>query len=106
LAFDSAGNVFVAELGYRAGMFPGNVAAPGQTTGGRVSIYNARGELQTSIGGGDNPCSPGDFFAPHDVTIDRHGDFYIGEVTLSAGGNAGLVPRDCHSLQKFVRITE
>jgi hypothetical protein len=82
------------------------VAGPGQTAGGRLSIYSARGELQTRFGGGDNPCTPGDFFAPHDVTIDRHGDFYVGEVTLSAGGNAGLVPRDCHSLQKFVRITE
>ena len=87
-------------------MFPGNVAGREQTTGGRVSVYDALGELQARIGGGDNPCSAGDFFAPHDVTIDRHGDFYVGEVTLSAGGNQGLVPRDCHSLQKFVRITE
>lgn len=106
LAIDPEGNVFVAELGYRAGMFPGNAAAPGQTTGGRVSIYNPAGELQTRIGGGDHPCSWGDFFAPHDIAIDRHGDFYVGEVTLSAGGNQGLVPRDCHSLQKFVRITD
>lgn len=105
VAVDAAGNVFVAELGYRAGMFPGNVAGPGQTTGGRVSIYNASGEVQVRIGGGENPCAWGDFFAPHDVTIDRFGDFYVGEVTLSAGAKVGLVPRDCHSLQKFVRIT-
>jgi DNA-binding beta-propeller fold protein YncE len=103
---DPSGNIFVAELGYRAGMFPGNVAEPGQTTGGRVSIFNSRGELQATIGGGDHPCSPGDFFAPHDITIDHFGDFYVGEVTLSAGGNEGLVPPDCHTLQKFVRITD
>jgi DNA-binding beta-propeller fold protein YncE len=103
VAIDPAGNLFVAELGYRAGMYDGNVAAAGQTTGGRVCIYSPTGERQATIGGGENPCAPGDFFAPHDVTIDRHGDFYLGEVTLSAGGNKGLVPRDCHTLQKFVR---
>jgi DNA-binding beta-propeller fold protein YncE len=104
VAVDAAGNMYLAELGYRAGMFEGNVALPRQTTGGRVSIYTADGELQTRIGGGENPCAPGDFFAPHDIAIDRVGDFYVGEVTLSAGGNQGLVPRDCHTLQKFVRI--
>jgi DNA-binding beta-propeller fold protein YncE len=106
VAIDPAGNVFVAELGYRAGMYPGNTPPPGQTTGGRVSILNSAGKLLAQIGGGQNPCAWGDFFAPHDVTIDRHGDFYIGEVTLSAGANQGLVPRDCHSLQKFVRLGE
>jgi DNA-binding beta-propeller fold protein YncE len=106
VAVDPQGNLFVAELGYKAGMFEGNVAGPGQTTGGRVSIYSAGGELQATIGGGDHPCAPGDFFAPHDITIDRFGDFYVGEVTLSAGGNQGLVPPDCHTLQKFVRIKD
>jgi DNA-binding beta-propeller fold protein YncE len=104
VAIDRAGNLFTAELGYRAGMFEGNVAAPGQTTGGRVCIYSPSGERLATIGGGDDPCAPGDFFAPHDITLDRFGDFYVGEVTLSAGGNAGMVPRDCHTLQKFVRI--
>jgi hypothetical protein len=60
--------------------------------------------LQARWGGGDNPCAPGDFFAPHDVVVDPRGDLYVGEVTMSAGGNQGVVPADCHSLQKFVRI--
>jgi DNA-binding beta-propeller fold protein YncE len=105
VAVDPAGNLFVAELGYRAGMYSGNVAGPGQTTGGRVSIFSPASELVATIGGGDDPCAAGDFFAPHDITIDPFGDFYVGEVILSAGGNQGLVPRDCHTLQKFVRIT-
>ncbi|MBI3836999.1 MAG: hypothetical protein HY288_03590 [Planctomycetia bacterium] len=105
VAIDSQENVFVAELGYRAGMFPGNEPPAGKPTGGRVSVFNPRGELQARWGGGDNPCAAGDFFAPHDISIDRGGDVYVGEVTMSAGGNRGLVARDCHTLQKFVRIT-
>ncbi len=104
VAIDPGQNVFVAELGYRAGMFPGNIPPPGNPTGGRVSVFNARGELQARWGGGDNPCAAGDFFAPHDVCLDRWGDVYIGEVTLSAGCNRSLVARNCHTLQKFVRI--
>jgi hypothetical protein len=29
---------------------------------------------------------------------------YVGEVVMSAGGRRGLVPADCHALQKFVRL--
>ncbi len=104
VAIDTHDNLYVAELGWRAGMFDGNQAPPGNPTGGRLSIFNLAGELQTRFGGGDNPCAPGDFFAPHDVCIDRFGDLYVGEVTQSAGANRGLVARDCHSLQKFVRL--
>ncbi len=102
---DAADRVFVAELGYRAGMFPGNAPPPGNPTGGRVSIFNRAGELQARWGGGDDPCAAGDFFAPHDVWVDRFGDLYVSEVTFSAGGNQGMVPPDCPALQKFVRIT-
>ncbi len=101
---EAAGYVYVAELGYRAGMFPGNEPPPGTPTGGRTSVFDAAGRLQARWGGGDNPCQVGDFFAPHDVWVDRFGDVYVGEVTMSAGGNRGLVSPDCPSLQKFVRI--
>lgn len=101
---DAHGNVCVAELGYRAGMFPGNEPPPGNPTGGRTSVFDADGRLQARWGGGDNPCQAGDFFAPHDVWVDPFGDVYVGEVTMSAGGNRGLVSPDCPSLQKFVRI--
>lgn len=101
---DDQDHVFVAELGYRAGMFPGNEPPPGNPTGGRMSIYNLAGELQSRWGGGDNPTAPGDFYAPHDVWVDRFGDLYVSEVTWSAGGCNGMVPADCPPLQKFVRI--
>jgi DNA-binding beta-propeller fold protein YncE len=105
VAFDQAGNLYVAELGYRAGMWPGTSAPSPDATGGRVSIFDADGKLLARWGGGENPTSPGDFFAPHDIRIDSRGDLYVSEVVMSAGGNRGLVSPDCHSLQKFTRCS-
>jgi DNA-binding beta-propeller fold protein YncE len=98
---DAAGNVYVAELGYKAGMWPGTSAPSPDATGGRVSVFDATGEALSRWGGGSNPCSPGDFFAPHDLCRDSRGDLYVGEVIWSAGGKQGMVPADCHALQKF-----
>jgi DNA-binding beta-propeller fold protein YncE len=103
VAFDQLGNLYVAELGYRAGMWPGTVAPTPHATGGRVSIFDPQGRLLARWGGGENPTAPGDFFAPHDIRVDSHGDVYVSEVVMSAGGNRGLVAPDCHSLQKFTR---
>jgi hypothetical protein len=100
---DSAGKVYVAELGFIAGMWPGTTAPSADAPGGRVSIFDRDGRLITHWGGGRNPCAPGDFFAPHGICVDSHGDIYVAEVVMSAGGNRGLVSPDCHPLQKFVR---
>jgi DNA-binding beta-propeller fold protein YncE len=100
---DSEGAVVVAELGYHAGIWPGSTLPSPDATGGRVSIFDFEGELLSRWGGGRDPCAPGDFFAPHDVWIDSRGDLYVSEVHWSAGGKRGLVPRDCHSVQKFIR---
>jgi DNA-binding beta-propeller fold protein YncE len=99
----AGGNVYVAELGFRAGMWPGTTAPTADASGGRVSIFDRHGELQARWGGGQNPCAPGDFFAPHGICADSRGDIYVAEVIMSADGNRGLVPRTCHTLQKFVR---
>ncbi len=101
---DRDDNVFVAELGRRGGMFPWMTPDP-QSTGGRVSIFDRAGTLLSRFGGGDRPCQPGDFYAPHDIWVDSEGSVYVGEVTWSAGGNRGLVPPDCPSLQKFMRLS-
>jgi DNA-binding beta-propeller fold protein YncE len=101
VCLDGGGNVYVAELGWRAGMWPGTSAAA-YAPGGRVSVFSRGGELLARLGGGDNPCAPGDFFAPHDICVDDRGDVYVGEVVWSAGGRRGLVPPTCHALQKFV----
>jgi DNA-binding beta-propeller fold protein YncE len=101
---DAAGNVYVAELGYRAGMWPGTTAPSPDATGGRIRVFDRDGRLQARWGGGLDPCAPGDFYAPHDLRLDSRGDLYVGEVVWSAGGCRGAVPADCHALQKFARV--
>jgi DNA-binding beta-propeller fold protein YncE len=100
---DRAGTFYVAELGYRAGLWPGTTAPTPDAPGGRVSAFRPDGTLHARWGGGQNPCTPGDFFAPHDICADASGNLYVAEVAWSAGGNRGLVPPDCHCLQKFTR---
>lgn len=101
---DSEGRFYVAELGYKAGMWPGTVAPHENATGGRISIYDPSGKLLSRWGGGLTPTAPGDFFAPHDLRLDSRGDLYVAEVVMSAGGNRGLVSPECHTLQKFTRV--
>jgi DNA-binding beta-propeller fold protein YncE len=100
---DRAGSVYVAELGFHAGRWPGTGEAEHGAVGGRVSIFDRNGVVLARWGGGANPCAPGDFFAPHDIWVDSRGDIYVAEVTLSGGGRAGRVPLSCHTLQKFVK---
>lgn len=101
---DAKGNVFVAEVGYHAGMWPGTSAPSADAPGGRIGVFDRSGKLCARWGGGLDPCAPGDFFAPHDVCIDSRGSVYVGEVVMSAGGNRGMVPPDCHALQKFEAV--
>jgi DNA-binding beta-propeller fold protein YncE len=100
---DGTDNVFVASVGWRAGLFPWQRPPTPTPEGARVSIFSSGGKELTRWGGGEDPCAPGDFFAPHDLCVDSHGDMYVAEVVMSAGGNRGLVAPTCHALQKLVR---
>lgn len=100
---DGQQRVFVVEVGWKAGLFPWQVPPTPNAPAARLSIFDIDGKLLARWGDGDDPCAPGNFFAPHDICIDSHGDLYVGEVVMSAGGNRGVVPATCHSLQKFVR---
>ena len=104
VTFDAVGNLFVAELGFRSGMWPGTLPPTADATGGRVSVFDPEGQLLARWGGGLNPTAPGDFFSPHDIRIDSRGDVYVSEVVWSAGANRGHVSPDCHTLQKFVLL--
>lgn len=102
LYIDSDQNLFVAELGRRAGIAPGAEVEP-HAPHARVTVLDLDGEVQVQFGG-DDPVAPGNFFAPHGIWSDSRGDLYVSEVVYSAGARHGLVPLDCHSLQKFVRV--
>ena len=104
VVIDPADRVFVAELGYQAGMFPGNKPPTEDATGGRVSVFSSGGTLLARWGGGRRPCVAGDFFAPHDICIDSRGDVYVSEVNYTTGIRLGLIGPDSHTLQKFVLI--
>jgi DNA-binding beta-propeller fold protein YncE len=96
--------VFIVDVGWRAGRFPWQEVPP-NPPGSRVSIFNRAGELLARWGDSGDPEACGNLYAPHDICIDSHGDLYIGEVVMSAGGNQGQVSPTCHSLQKFVRLS-
>ena len=101
--FDRQGLAWVCELGLRAGRFPW-FEVPANPPGALVKAFDASGRIVAELGAGDDPCAPGQFFAPHDLCLDSRGNLYVGEVVLSAGGNRGLVDPSCHCLQKFERI--
>lgn len=100
---DPDDRIYVAEIGWRVGLFAG--VEPVDPGGAYVCILDREGKVLDRWGGSENPCAPGDFYAPHDIWVDRFGDVYVGEVTWSAGGRKGLIPRDCPSIQKFIRGT-
>jgi DNA-binding beta-propeller fold protein YncE len=102
LYIDAEDNLYVAELGERAGKGP-NIEIPPHAPWGQVSVLSLEGEVKSRFGD-DNPVLPGNFFAPHGIWADSKGDLYVSEVTYSGGGRWGMVPLDCHSLQKFMRV--
>jgi hypothetical protein len=99
-------NVYVAEIGYKVGMWPGIDPPSPDATGARISIFDRDGNLLSRWGGGSNPTAPGDFLAAHDVWLDSRGDLYVCEVTYATGVSKGKVPADIHTIQKFVRRPE
>src|SRR5262249_6987289 len=82
VALDGDDNLYVAEVGWRAGLFPWQ-ETPANPQGTRVSIFDRNGKLRSHWGGGADPTAPGDFFAPHDIWLDDRGDIYVGEVVMS-----------------------
>lgn len=109
VTFDREGNAFVAELGFRAGMFAGN-PAPAEPVGSRIGVFSTQGELLARWGGGQSVGQPGDFWAAHDIILDSRGDLYVGEVRPGMYGAgaapppSAVPPAGAPALQKFVRL--
>lgn len=100
IAIDQEGRVYVSELWRRTEDYSFRNGWIKEDQHGRVSIYGPSGKLLVRLGGPDR-CAPGNFIAPHGISVDSRGDLYVAEVTQSFAGRRGLVPDGCHTLQKF-----
>ena len=76
-----------------------NAAVP--NIGARVSIVSLKGDLLARVGDRFPGEQPGQFIAPHGVTVDSRGDLYVAEVSYTAKGRHETPPREIRSLQKF-----
>jgi len=74
-------------------MFSGHRATTDQTCGGRLCLFNRRGNLLARFGD-DDGSAPVDFYAPHDLAIDSRGNVYIGEVRPARGGFGQMLSSD------------
>ena len=64
----------------------------------RVSILDHEGTVLARLGPDAGCETP--FVAPHTVAVDRHGDLYVGEVSVTYAG----IDRGANTIQKFHRI--
>jgi NHL repeat len=99
---DRDGLVYVAELRWRTSRRSFRLGWPASELPGRVSIFTRGGTL-VSRWGSEPPCEPGNFWAPHGIAVGIDGAVYVCEVISDMAGK-GLVPADCHNLQKFVPV--
>ena len=90
LYIDKDENLFVAELGFRAGAMPAEfgAAVPPHEPHACVSVLTLDGEIQTRFGGADG-CAPGNFFAPHGIWADSRGDLYVVRPVIGSAGSRG-----------------
>ena len=98
LAIDQEDILYVAELGYRYGLYPHMSPPSAESPQPGVSLWNSAGELLTRWGGEDT-LAPGNFYIPHAICVDSRGDVYVGDLP-----QRGRMPKDYHLLQKFARV--
>jgi DNA-binding beta-propeller fold protein YncE len=74
---------------------------------GRVTIFDPRGDIVARWGASTvSRAAPGNFIAPHGITVDSHGDLYVCEVSYTFGVMANGIDPDlasAHQIQKFTR---
>lgn len=99
---DREGLAYVFELGFRTGVFPWQKPNHSKS-GGRMTVFDRDGNVLTRWGGGSDPSSPEDFYAPHDVYLDSRGSVYTAEVKTAAARLVGEDTTALPSLRKFVR---
>jgi len=72
--------------------------------GPRISICNLRGERQARLGDIRPGEKPDQFWAPHGMATDSHGNLYVAEVSWSFTGSKLNPPRELCSFRKLVRV--
>jgi hypothetical protein len=76
--------------------------------GPRLSIIDNKGNLLTRIGGPHPGTGPADYMGPHGLTVDSHGDIYIGEVSRTLWPQYfgdQPVPEDVRVLRKLRKLS-
>ena len=92
-------HIYIGELN---GM-PGLDDAPG--LGHRVGIYDLEGNLMCRFGNEQEGEGPGQFIAPHGITVDSQGSIYVAEVSYTIRGSRMNPPRELRSLSKYARVS-
>jgi hypothetical protein len=93
---------YIGELGP---VMPVNRDVP--NLGPRVSIVDHTGKRIGRIGALHAGLGPAEFVAPHGLTVDSHGDLYVGEVSWTTWPQVFSDmprPENLRSLHKFRRV--
>lgn len=82
---------------------------PYRNLGPRISILDSKGNFLARIGEGNPGVGPGQFVAPHGISVDSRGDIYVGEVACVGWPvvfPAHPVPSDVPVLRKLRRVRD
>jgi DNA-binding beta-propeller fold protein YncE len=74
--------------------------------GACVSIHDLTGRRLARLGDVRPGERPGQFTAPHGLTVDSHGDIYVGEVSWSAYGSRLDPPRVTRCFRKLIKVKD
>jgi hypothetical protein len=72
--------------------------------GACISIHDLTGKRLARLGDSHFGEAPGQFIAPHGMTVDAHRSIYVGEVSWTAYGQSLNPPRKVRSFRKLVKI--
>ena len=97
LAMDPDGFTYVTQFGTPHGRPSFTHEAREYDLPARLTVFDPHGRVVAELGDQGEPSAPGNFFAPHGVALDSHGDLYVSEVTPSYGKPGELM----HPIQKF-----
>jgi hypothetical protein len=94
----AAGVVYVGQMPMRL-----IVNATFPNIGACISLHDRGGRRLARLGDIWRGEGPGQFLAPHGMTVDSHGDIYVGEVSYAEYGSRQDPPREVRGFRKLVR---